>query len=587
MIDPRTIQSVFDTSISTPELIASQEDFDHSDSKFREDIFTLLPESFGVKVASHYIDLYKSEGRRAANLYMLDVKDDLSGLGVNLAASNDEIIQYAKNAATHCSRLRFSTKSNSSALFALQHFIFSGYKIKPKLLNQKLKSTKRLKKTKALGEELLKADRQVDPRIGVLNRLCDEYWWRRTLRQTHMRNIEKHAIRSGYVSMNHEIYLSDESFKRYTQQRKRNLKVLENCYALNEETGQEFNLKELAEHSLSNPRNRRAELMVRVKGFDELSKELGHSSMFYTITCPSRMHMYKTRKNKKTGKITLYKNPKYNGTTPKEAQTYLAKIWSQIRAKLKRDGINYYGFRVTEAHHDGTPHWHLLIFMKPLHEKAITKTMRDYACREDSKEQGARKHRFKAETIDPKKGSATQYIAKYITKGLDAHGIDEDLYGKDAQDSSQRVRAWASTWGVRQFQQLGGPPVTIYREMRRLKGNDLNGVIAELWKAADSGDWHQFVKALGGPTLDKKDYIVTVAVQWNDKPNRFQEPTGYQIVGVSFGRVVITTRNYQWKIEYRKVAEEEGANRGGSNEGLPPIEGNSNGIDPLLEAFCF
>lgn len=32
-------------------------------------------------------------------------------------------------------------------------------------------------------------------------------------------------------------------------------------------------------------------------------------------------------------------------------------------AALKRWNAPVYGFRVCEAHHDGTPHWHLLLFL--------------------------------------------------------------------------------------------------------------------------------------------------------------------------------------------------------------------------------
>jgi len=62
---------------------------------------------------------------------------------------------------------------------------------------------------------------------------------------------------------------------------------------------------------------------------------------------------------------------------------------------------------------------------------------------EDGNELGAKEHSFDAKPIDPSKGSTAGYIAKYISKGIDGHGIDKDLYGKHAKSSASRVKAWA------------------------------------------------------------------------------------------------------------------------------------------------
>ncbi|MGA3716181.1 replication endonuclease, partial [Escherichia coli] len=61
-------------------------------------------------------------------------------------------------------------------------------------------------------------------------------------------------------------------------------------------------------------------------------------------------------------------------------------MWQQIRAELARREIPVFGLRVAESHHDGTPHWHGLLFTDPEHTDELKEVMEDYATREDAEE---------------------------------------------------------------------------------------------------------------------------------------------------------------------------------------------------------
>jgi len=378
----------------------------------------------------------------------------------------------------------------------------------------------------------------------ALSRMTCSQWWRRKLRKHHGQTVEGAAIGLGYVAKGREIYCSNDTLDRRYQQNARNAASLEAITASNE-LGQEFTLAELAAKGPANKAIRRAELMTRIAGFERIALDLGHVGLFMTITCPSRFHRMRTVGPKWARKVV--DNPKFDGSTPAEGQAYLRQTWKLIRSKLQRlfEKLPVYGFRIAEPQHDGTPHWHFLIFYAPAHAQAVRDAVIEHALRDNPDEPGAHDHRVDFKTIDAELGSAAGYIAKYVAKNIDGYRLENDLHGNQALETSARVEAWAGTWGIRQFQQVGGPPVGVWRELRRIEAlpagapdhlvrahNAVNKVAVIEGRDNASVAWDHYVKAQGGVFCGRAYAIKLTKVEQPGKLGRYGDVLGARVVGV-------------------------------------------------------
>lgn len=377
----------------------------------------------------------------------------------------------------------------------------------------------------------------------ALLRCADSHWWRRQVRNLQRRELEEFGRENRIVHKKAQTYCTDLNVGLRARQKTRNRNLLSEMIAVNQE-GDQYTLEELAELSVSNPAIRRAELMTRIAGFEELANRLGYAGEFYTLTCPSKYH---------SAHISGIPNEKYAGASVRESSVYLNRTWARIRAKLKRDDINLFGFRIAEPNHDGTCHWHLLLFMPADNVGAVRSIFTRYALQEDGDEAGAREHRFKAVAIDKNRGTAAGYIAKYVAKNIDGHGLDSDTYGNDARASSGRVDAWASIHGIRQFQQIGGPSVTVWRELRRLNSEE-KGLLEEARLAADSANWADFCELMGAGRSQAiqlakwHEFDPTTGEMFDPPINRYGEKTNGKIFGVICDGLVTVTRTYRWLV---------------------------------------
>ena len=386
-------------------------------------------------------------------------------------------------------------------------------------------------------------------RAGELARLTCPRWWRRKLRAMLGQRAENGLRAFGYVRKGRAPYVSDFSVRRRQGQKARNQRAMEAAVLENAE-GEQLPLIDIVAGSISNPRIRRGEFMTRARGFNEIADELGHAAVFITATAPSAFHPQLAAGGA---------NPKFDQKacgTVQLARAWLQKMWARTRAKLKRLKVQIYGFRISEPHHDGTPHWHLLLFGTPAALETTEYVMRHTWLSEYGHEPGAREKRLEAKTIDTGAGSAVGYIAKYVSKNIDGHAMGEGDQGDhesgtSGQDGALRVDAWASTHRIRQFQQIGGPPVGLWRELRRLRNPVAAADIEAAREAADRGDWRAFVAAVGGIGAGRKT-TVQVWTETTGELTAYGELRAPAPAGVTGSAARLRTRRGGWRIRWNQ-----------------------------------
>lgn len=419
-------------------------------------------------------------------------------------------------------------------------------------------------------------------------------WWGRQLKKADRRDLEAHALKQGQV----RLYCSDAIFHARQVQKRETRDFLERLQAvceLEDGTRLERELFELVKGSNANPAVRRAELMTRIRGFEEYAKRRTDVAWFFTFTCPSRFH-------RNSG-------DRWKGATPRDAQAYLCEVWARARAAVARKGIEFYGFRIAEPHKDACPHWHCLFWFKSHHDaRRAAALFRRYFLADSPNEPGAKRRRMTFEVINAKRGSATGYVAKYICKNVDGIFDDDGLEqsfedqrrneagelektGLNSAEAALRVEAWASCWGIRQFQQIGGPRVGVWRELRRLGEGDAGAIkddaapaIAEqMRQAATGGQWDLFAELddahrkqfndrarVWAETSAEKLRAVLGVIEGPIAPqdweradadkvraclNAWHEPTLREVKGVRIGWARIRSRFLKWVMVLKQATE--------------------------------
>ena len=391
-------------------------------------------------------------------------------------------------------------------------------------------------------------DASIEDEPAIRRMIC-ERWWLRRLRRAHGRRCDGAAICAGVVKRGLWLYATQDGVERRGAQRRRNARAISRAVVTCEASGESLALAEVVEGSNANPEVKRAELMTRIKGCDAVASENGDVAEFWTLTTPSRFHSQRIIVEK------AVVNPQFSGASPKEGQNYLSKIWARARAAWKRRGLAVFGLRTAEPHHDATPHWHLICYGPAEDLRLARWLLKHYAMQDCGWEEGAKKHRFTWLPLKGGRGGAN-YAAKYVSKNIDGKGMVEDIDPegqKKISASVKRVDAWASIWGIRQFQFFGCPAISGWRVLRRFKGpvGVVGSKLEEARRAADGSDFAGYWRAAvtGGLAL-----IYRAAEGFT----QYGDAAAAKIVGVSEGARRALLPEKVWVIHWGESVKKDG-----------------------------
>lgn len=419
---------------------------------------------------------------------------------------------------------------------------------------------------------------------GSLARMLCADWWYRKLWQMRCEWREEQLRAVCLVNKKASPYISYEAVIHKREQRRKSLEFFQSHELVNAD-GDRLDMEDVVNASSSNPAHRRNEMMACVKGLELIAEMRGDCAVFYTITCPSRFHA--TLNNGRP-------NPKWTSETVRQSSDYLVDTFAGFRKAMHKAGLRWYGVRVAEPHHDGTVHWHLLCFMRKKDRRTLTALLRKFAIRVDRAELGNNTGpRFKSELLNPRKGTPTSYIAKYISKNIDGRGLAKEISketGKSLRDNAEHVSAWASLHRVQQFRFFGIPGRQTYRELRLLAGQAAraqgdkkagapvleNARLDAVLAAADAGCFATYIMRQGGVLVPRKHHLIRTAYEFNDEPGTYGD-YGIRIYGI-WSPIVegrICTHAMKWKMVRKAVDVQEATADQGARAPWTRTRGNN------------
>jgi len=327
---------------------------------------------------------------------------------------------------------------------------------------------------------------------GKILRLCDYRWWHRQFKRQWLSRREHQAAVAGEVGARTTAhYVAHDSANLIAMADAAAERALKARGLQHTKTGEKISLFDVAQYARE---GRIAELYTFAKGLADYAAARGLTWCMTTLKLPGEWHP-----NPRNGNCT------YNGASFEQMHEKLTNTWKLIRTQAHNRGIKIMGLRVTEAHKDGCPHWHLMVYIAPEHREAWENLVCEYAPGQQSDFSWAWTPGEAAARGKRAAGSAS-YLLKYIVKAVARESTELQQFNNAdelATHMAPRVVAKRRAHGWRAYQFFGvKSSITSWRTMRAATTAPATSIGRKLHAAAAAGragEWLELLNSEGAP----------------------------------------------------------------------------------------
>lgn len=432
------------------------------------------------------------------------------------------------------------------------------------------------------GKRELDPDNQADQLRAI-----DPRFWAKRMKNDGARSIEAMWL---YAAPTHIKYCSEDAAVRAAQDEEDQAEWAASTEIYCAPLNKVIQGKDLLDRT-SRDKKRRAELLARNRGLCKLARRSGRRKAYLiTLTAPRWMHSTTTWDSARRAQGDRRPNPKWDGSTPREVCDWMQDRWTKARSAFKnttkgkekekseQEKLMPYWILGAQPHKDGTPHWHIVAWLRDAHEaRQVEAILR-------AKFDGA--HHVAVDIRELKGGAtagvryaarAVRYLSRSTSPGGDeTRALQESEWARIVGKRRYRTsHSSATLWRL-----LRGEDIEIKAPVVPPGDDDLRGqaqaAAALAQAAARRGDFSTFIIQVQRAGL-RIEYLPTT--------NRYGE-AAQKVVGVVLGvgdAEVGYIKNLEWVIRRKDGARTVMHNYQEKNARVR-VEGEISCLDSRIEA---